>query len=506
MTHEKGAPTPDNGAASPEQGAAGGAAASPSGNGTDTDRRNFLMAGGVAAATAAGMAIPAAAAAAPKGKGAADAGPANPYGDIPGRGISLPDYYRPWPALLNNNMYIPGQEILPDKEMRITFLGSTPWPPTLEQSGTSILVELGNGTAEPKRFFFDLGNGSVKNAIAMQVPAALINNIFLSHLHSDHFADLPYFYPFRAFSGGYKPLRVFGPSGRTPELGTRHMIKSMKEMMRWHEENFSVCPVGDGLEIEVTEFDWREENGICYEQDGVVVRHWPRSHVKDGASAYRLDWEEAGLSFVWTGDGRPDELTIKYGKGADVFVTEGMLDTPMLSALKIGAPPALWSYVIDMYHTPYYAAGYLFKEVEPRIACICHYDGGSGPQFMAEAVSEVRSNWDGLFMFGGPDVQVINVNKDYVWSREAMRPTGPAPAAFDPRWLFPDGERLPDSYTFPQPPSERDRQQSQFVRDLEIDPAKYYPEGLLREPNKKWPGLTVNPRAMLEARGVKLDD
>ena len=506
MTHEKGAPTPDNGAASPEQGAAGGAAASPSGNGTDTDRRNFLMAGGVAAATAAGMAIPAAAAAAPKGKGAADAGPANPYGDIPGRGISLPDYYRPWPALLNNNMYIPGQEILPDKEMRITFLGSTPWPPTLEQSGTSILVELGNGTAEPKRFFFDLGNGSVKNAIAMQVPAALINNIFLSHLHSDHFADLPYFYPFRAFSGGYKPLRVFGPSGRTPELGTRHMIKSMKEMMRWHEENFSVCPVGDGLEIEVTEFDWREENGICYEQDGVVVRHWPRSHVKDGASAYRLDWEEAGLSFVWTGDGRPDELTIKYGKGADVFVTEGMLDTPMLSALKIGAPPALWSYVIDMYHTPYYAAGYLFKEVEPRIACICHYDGGSGPQFMAEAVSEVRSNWDGLFMFGGPDVQVINVNKDYVWSREAMRPTGPAPAAFDPRWLFPDGERLPDSYTFPQPPSERDRQQSQFVRDLEIDPAKYYPEGLLREPNKKWPGLTVNPRAMLEARGVKLED
>ena len=483
------------------------------------NRRNFLIGGGVAATAAAAVAIPVVANR--KGAGAPDASEApaaisqaapqavqdsaNIYGDRPGGGITLPDYYRPWPGIKNNNMYIPGQEILPKNEMRVSFLGSTPWPPTQSQSGTSILVELGNGTAEPRRFFFDLGNGSVKNAIAMQVPAALINDIFISHLHSDHFADLPYYYPFRAFSGGYKPLRVYGPSGRTPELGIKHMIKHMKEMMRWHEENFSACPVGDGLEIDVHEFDWREENGICYDQDGVVVRHWPRSHVKDGASAYRLDWEEAGLSFVWTGDGRPDVLTAKYGKGADVFVSEGMMDTPMLSAMKVGAPPALWSYVIDMYHTPYYAAGYLFNEVQPRIACICHYEGG-GPQLMNEATAEVRRNWDGLFMFGGPDVQVINVTKDRIWSREAMRPEGAAPASFDPRWLFPKGQRLPDSYTFPNPPIERYEQQSQFVRDYEIDPHLYYPDGLHREPEKKWPGLTVNPRAMLKARGVDLGD
>lgn len=483
------------------------------------NRRKFLIGGGVAASAAAAVAIPVAlnrkdgselpvdAPAPAPGASAADVTreSANFYGDRPGGGITLPDYYRPWPGIKNNNMYIPGQEILPKNEMRVSFLGSTPWPPTQSQSGTSILVELGNGTAEPRRFFFDLGNGSVKNAIAMQVPAALINDIFISHLHSDHFADLPYYYPFRAFSGGYKPLRVYGPSGRTPELGIKHMIKHMKEMMRWHEENFSACPVGDGLEIDVHEFDWREENGICYDQDGVVVRHWPRSHVKDGASAYRLDWEEAGLSFVWTGDGRPDVLTAKYAKGADVFVTEGMMDTPMLSAMKVGAPPALWAYVIDMYHTPYYAAGYLFNEIQPRIACICHYEGG-GPQLMNEATAEVRRNWDGLFMFGGPDVQVINVTKDRIWSREAMRPEGAAPASFDPRWLFPKGERLPDSYTFPNPPIERYEQQSQFVRDHEIDPHLYYPEGLHREPSQKWPGLTVNPRAMLKARGVELDD
>ena len=143
------------------------------------------------------------------------------------------------------------------------------------------------------------------------------------------------------------------------------MIKGLKDMTRWHTENFNAGPIGDGYEIEVTEFDWTERNGICYEQDGVTVRHWPRSHVKDGASAYRLDWEDAGLSFVWTGDGRPDVLSAEYGKGADIFVSEGTIDTPFLSGLKIGAPAKLWEYTIDIYHTLYYAAGYLFKQASP---------------------------------------------------------------------------------------------------------------------------------------------
>jgi len=464
-------------------------------------RRDFLKTSTIAAgAVAAAMTVPGVSAAE-----AEECQSTNPYGPRPGGGVSLPEYYKTWPSIKNNNFYIPGQEILPKNEMRISFLGSTPWPPTQLQSGTSMLVELGNGTLQPRRFFFDMGNGSIRNAIALQVPAPLINDIFLSHLHSDHFADLPYMYPFRAFSGGFTPLRVYGPSGRTPELGTKHMIKHMREMNRWHEENFNALPVGDGMEIDVTEFDWKEENGVCYNKDGVVVRHWPRSHVKDGASAYRLDWEDAELSFVWTGDGRPDELSAKYGKGADVFVSEGTIDTPALSALKVGAPSELWEYTIDIYHTMYYAAGYLFKQTQPRIGCICHYEW-SGSGLAAESVAEVRSNWDGLFMFGGPDVQVLNVTKDAIWAREALMPEGAAPPSMDPRWLLKPGEKLPEEMTLPTPRLPREKQQEAFVRELEIDPHKYYPPGEYRKPVQKWPGITLNPREMLAARGIKVDD
>jgi hypothetical protein len=297
---------------------------------------------------------------------------------------------------------------------------------------------------------------------------------------------------------------VYGPSGRTPELGTKAMIKNMRAMNRWHEENFHSCPVGDGMEIEVTEFDWKEQNGICYDQDGVVVRHWPRSHVKDGASAYRLDWEDAGLSFVWTGDGRPDELSAKYGKGADVFVTEGTVDVPALSALKLGAPAELWEYTIDIYHTMYYAAGYLFKQAQPRMGAICHFEW-SGDALMAESVAEVRSHWDGLFMFG-LDLNVINVTKDAIWVREAVIPDGAAPANMDPRWFVKPGEKLPETIQFPTPTMPREVQQEQFVRDLEIDPEKYYPSDANRKPVQQWPGVMLNPREMLKAKGIEIDD
>ena len=154
--------------------------------------------------------------------------PNNPYGARPGGGISLPDYYHPWPAIKNRNTYLPGTETLPKNEMRISFMGSTPFPISREQSGTCMLVELGNGTAQPRRFFFDMGGGSIRNVIAMQVPIALVNDLFISHLHVDHYADLPIMYAFRAFLGGFTPLRVYGPSGRTPELGTEQMIEHLK--------------------------------------------------------------------------------------------------------------------------------------------------------------------------------------------------------------------------------------------------------------------------------------
>ncbi len=97
----------------------------------------------------------------------------NPYGGKPGGGITLPLYFRPTPSVVNGNNYFPLAEKLGPDEMRIALVGSCPFPPKWDQAGTSIMVELGNGD----RFFFDLGAGSLRNIVAMQVPFQLINDI-----------------------------------------------------------------------------------------------------------------------------------------------------------------------------------------------------------------------------------------------------------------------------------------------------------------------------------------
>jgi ribonuclease BN (tRNA processing enzyme) len=406
----------------------------------------------------------------------------NPYGGGPNTGITLPSYYRPTPSVANANTFFPGIEELGSDEMRISFIGSSPVPPTRAQAGTAIMVELGNG----KRFFFDLGPGCLRNIVALQVPLQMANDIFITHLHVDHYGELPYIYAFSAWMGRWKPLRVHGPSGRTPQDGVKHMIDGMKMMTHWHTDSFNLFPIGDGYEVEVNEFDFRDDNGICYDKDGVVIRHWRRAHGKDGASAYRLDWN--GLSFVWTGDGRPDANTAKFAKGVDVFVTEMQPDTMNIQALKFGIPPIMGLVPIDVAHTVHYATGYMFKEVQPRLAMATHlaYD----EELVPEMVAGVRTHWDGLFQFGAPDGVIVNVTKKAIWTRKAALPESTnfaRPSAGEAIELF-DLSLTNTTVNFPNPRYAAYTEiEDPVPRNQEFDAKAYYPPDVYRKPNPIWP-------------------
>ena len=444
---------------------------------TDLSRRSMLKGAGALAAAMGFSAVDPSSAQAQE----SCEPPVNPYGGGPSKGLQFPPYYQPTPSVRSRMNYFPGSEPLAKDEMRISFVGSCPFPPRRDQAGTCIMVELGNGD----RFFFDFGPGCVKNIVAMGVPVQAINDIFITHLHIDHYHDLSYLLPFSAWSGRWRmPLRVTGPSGRTPELGTNGMVAGMKQMLKWHLEAFDACPIGDGYEIEVNEFDWKDENGICYDKNGVTVRHWRRSHVKDGASAYRLDWN--GLSFVWTGDGRPDELTEKYAKNVDVFVTELQPDLARINQLKYGLPEFLFNYTVDIHHTLAYATGYLINQVNPRVGIATHlaFDNDT----LNEQSADVRAHWQGLFLYGAPDVVTVNVTKEAIWARDAVLPGFAGQPLPNPTLLF--GDPLPlqtGQGVVPQPRLPREMQQEALTRELEIDPHKYYPPNVYRQPLTKLP-------------------
>jgi ribonuclease Z len=82
---------------------------------TTIGRRDALKALAAAASATtlnAGLSGPAAAQ-------AANAPEKNPYGSLPGTGISMPTYYRPTPSIKNRNSYFPQSE-----EMRVNDFAS----------------------------------------------------------------------------------------------------------------------------------------------------------------------------------------------------------------------------------------------------------------------------------------------------------------------------------------------------------------------------------------------
>ena len=127
------------------------------------------------------------------------------------------------------DVYYPNSENLAPDEMRVVACGTGMPTTRAAQAAACFLVELGNGD----KFIFDIGTGSAERISSLQIPYDYLDKIFIGHLHADHFGSLGEMFIGGALMGRQKPLRVWGPSGPTPELGTAYAVQKMKEMYTW---------------------------------------------------------------------------------------------------------------------------------------------------------------------------------------------------------------------------------------------------------------------------------
>ncbi len=111
----------------------------------------------------------------------------------------------------------------------------------------------------------------------------------------------------------------------------------------------------------------------------------------------------------------------------------------------------------------------------------------------------IRVHYKGLFQFGAPDVVVVNVTKDAIWTRRAVLPEAATPVRPSPREaieLF-DLSPAQTEVRFPNPRHSVADVQERFVRDQEIDPRKYYPADVYREPSTVFPdGFKIDVKQM----------
>lgn len=305
--------------------------------------------------------------------------------------------------------YFPNTEILGADEMRITALGTGMPNQTKKAVSISYLVELGNG----EKFVFDTGAGMLANLFSLRPDFSKLDKVFFSHLHVDHVGDFMAFHIASWLSGRYTPIYVYGPSGSKPELGTKAFVEAMKIGYAWDIATRTGALPDAGGHIEVTEFDYMQENQIVYQKNGVTIRSWPAIHSLDGSVSYSLEWN--GFKYVFGGDTYPNKWYMEYAKGADVASHECFLPPKALAAY-FGWDLAQATYVSTRIHAEPQAFGKVMAALKPRMAV--GYHSVQSPENNAAITDGVRAVYDGPLTIAR-DLQVINVTKDKIVVRMA---------------------------------------------------------------------------------------
>ena len=347
-------------------------------------------------------------------------------------------------------VYYPGTEELKADELRLFACGTGMPAARRDQAATCWLVELGNGD----KFLFDIGTGSMPNIAALMIPYDYLDKVFLSHLHTDHWGDLSGLWAGGWTAGRTGPLRIWGPSGAVPEMGTAYAIEHFLKAYTWDAttRNFRINPLPGT--IKVKEFDYLGENAVVYQENGVTIRSWPAIHAGDGPVSFALEWK--GLKIVIGGDTFPNKWYIKYAKDADIAIHESFL-TPEQLVEFYGQSPATALGVGTQIHTSPQAFGKVMSTIEPRLAIGYHFFNEEATRF--GIYNGVRQTYDGPLTLAA-DNMVWNVTKDNILQRMTVSP--------DQAWAVPGPKRPPSPETgIPDPMSDAIKAGAWDVKDAQ---------------------------------------
>lgn len=331
----------------------------------------------------------------------------------------------------NRYVYYPGTEKLSKKEIRVTACGTGMPASRRGQAASCWLFELGNGD----KFLFDLGTGSMANVASLMIPYQYLDKVFFSHLHTDHMGDLAPLWAGGWTAGRPNALRIWGPSGETPEMGTKYAMEHFLKYVNWDKttREYKITPIPG--QLDVTEFDYKAVNKIIYQENGVTIRSIPAIHTGDGPVSFILEY--AGMKIVFGGDTVPNKWFVEHAKDADFVIHEAMM-TPENFVTFYNQPPQLGWRTCCEFHTSPQAFGKIMSTIKPKHAVAYHFFNEEGTRY--GIYDGIRSTYDGPLSLA-TDLMVWNITPEGTKERMAV--------VTDDAWPVPG--------TAVQPPPERGR-------------------------------------------------
>lgn len=209
--------------------------------------------------------------------------------------------------------------------------------------------------AGKKAFVFDAGTGGSQNLAPMGFPLVIAEEIFLTHLHSDHIDGLG-----QMLLGTWvnsprtAPTQVSGPTGTTQIVNGFNMAYQIDSTYRTAHHGEAVAnPASFGAVAR--EIDLSGGSQVVYDKDGVKITAFKVEHEPvSPAFGYRVDYK--GRSVAISGDTAYDPNIAVAAKGVDVLFHEALnmeMVQTMQAAAKANGAKGLEKIMFDIqdYHT-----------------------------------------------------------------------------------------------------------------------------------------------------------
>ncbi len=171
---------------------------------------------------------------------------------------------------------------------------------------------------------FDCGDGAARSIDSLDIPIAKLDAVFLTHYHSDHFADLGELIDRSWIQGRRHVLPIHGPIG---------IVELVDGVRKAYQLEYGYRTAHHGAELMPPEFSAAEARSfdaepdgtslVVYDKMGVVVKAFTVNHPPvRPAVGYRVEY--GGKIIVVSGDTTAVDALLVQSRDADLLCAEVM--------------------------------------------------------------------------------------------------------------------------------------------------------------------------------------
>lgn len=300
------------------------------------------------------------------------------------------------------------------RRSRLVLLGTQGGPNfNLERSETASLL-----VVDEVPYLIDCGYGALRAILQSGVRYQDIGQVFLTHLHDDHVADVVSLLGHQWTQGRVEPTVVYGPHGTDTLVEGVLLYQQANTRIRMNDEARSLDPasVFKSAVLPATDTPVQVYRDERLTVTSIQNTHFPQETLDalpDRALSFRFDCPDR--SIVISGDTTYSENLVALARGADMLVCEAMDHASIRAAFEalVAAgnygdnPEGIWAHIVAT-HSTTQQAGRMAAEAGVKTLVFNHVLPGALNSAIADGIyaAGAREHFAGDIIVGYDQLQL----------------------------------------------------------------------------------------------------